>query len=75
MINIEKLTTHPDARTNTFKVVIKLADYEKAMKPEVWPYRVGVRHFKPPRRNQGMSWNEQSEQAGGGHVGSQGNGH
>ena len=74
VINIEKLTTHPDARTNTFKVVIKLSDYEKAMNPEVWPYRVGVRHFKPQRRKQGMSWNEQSKQAGGGHVGGQGNG-
>ena len=74
VISIEKLTTHPDARTNTFKVVIKLSDYEKAMNPEVWPYRVGVRHFKPQRRKQGMSWNEQSKQAGGGHVGGQGNG-
>ena len=73
VINIEKLTHHPEARTNTFKVVIKLSDYEKAMNPEVWPYRVGVRHYKPLRRNQGMSWNDQAKQAGGGNVGNQGN--
>ena len=52
--------------------MIKRADYEKAMNPEVWPYRVGVRHYKAPRRKEGMSWNEQSKQAGSGQVGSQG---
>ena len=35
------------------------------MNPEIWPYRVGVRHFKPPRRSQGMSWQHQSQQSGG----------
>ena len=29
--NVELLTQHPEARTNTFKVVIKPADYEKAI--------------------------------------------
>ena len=74
--NVELLTQHPEARTNTFKVVIKPADYEKAMNPEVWPYRVGVRHYKAPRRKEGMSWNEQSKQAGGGQhsQGGSGNG-
>ena len=49
--------------------MIKTADYEKAMDPEVWPYRVGIRHFKPQRRNkQGMSWEQQSQQNGGGNV-------
>ena len=46
--NVELLTQHPEARTNTFEVVIKPADYEKAMNPEVWPYRVGVRHYNAP---------------------------
>ena len=46
VVSVEKLTK-PEAmtRTNTFKVVVKLADYEKAMQPDIWPYRVGVRHF------------------------------
>ena len=45
VVTVEKLTREEvEARTNTFKVVIKPCDYEKAMKPEIWPYRVGVRH-------------------------------
>ena len=55
--------------------MIKPADYEKAMNPQVWPYRVGVRHYKPPRRKEGMSWNEQAKQAGGGQGDSQGGNH
>ena len=64
---VVKLTKEDaETRTNTFKVVVKTADYDKAMNPEVWPYRVGVRHFKPPKRSrQGMSWQEQSQQNGG----------
>ena len=48
------LATFPGARTNTFKVCIKASDYDKALKPEVWPLRVGVRLFRPKRSdNQG----------------------
>ena len=65
VIAIEKLTRDDaETRTNTFKIVIKLNDYEKAMMPDVWPYRVGVRHFKP-KKNQGPSWQQQSSQSGG----------
>ena len=63
VIEIECLS-HKDARTNTFRVRIKAAEYDKAMKPEVWPYRVGVRHYKPKRRTN-PSWNDQSAQSGG----------
>ena len=36
------------------------------MKPEVWPSRVGVRFYRPPRRDrQEGSWNGQSERSGG----------
>ena len=48
---IECMTYHPDARTNTFRVAIAVADYEKALNPEVWPYRVAVRTFRPARRD------------------------
>ena len=48
---IQCLTYHPDARTNTFRVAIAIEDYEKALNPEVWPYRVAVRSFRPPRRD------------------------
>ena len=62
VISVEKLTREDiETRTNTFKVVIKLADYENAMKPEVWPYRVGIRHYRAPKR-QGISWSQQSGQ-------------
>ena len=72
MVEIEKLTKDDvPSRTNTFKIVVKCADYETAMNPEVWPYRVGVRHFKPPRMSrQGPSWQDQVKQ-GGGQVGQQ----
>ena len=49
--DIECLTYHPDARTNTFRVAIAIEDYEKALNPDVWPYRVAVRTFRPARRD------------------------
>ena len=48
---IECMTYHPEARTNTFRVAIAISDYEKALNPEVWPYRVAVRAFRPARRD------------------------
>ena len=48
---IECMTYHPEARTNTFRVAIAIGDYEKALNPEVWPYRVAVRAFRPARRD------------------------
>ena len=58
VVEIELLTHHPDARTNTFRIAIKSRDYDKALNPEVWPYRVGVRIFKPKRTQN--SWSNQS---------------
>ena len=64
--DVTKLTTFAGARTNTFKVCIKASDYDKALKPEVWPLRVGVRLFRPKRSdNQGQSWAQQSASSGG----------
>ena len=48
---IECMTYHPEARTNTFKVAIAIGDYEKALNPEVWPYRVAVRPFRQSRKD------------------------
>ena len=48
---IECMTYHPDARTNTFRVAIDIADYEKALNAGVWPYRVAVRPFRPARKD------------------------
>ena len=57
------LTTYEHARTNTFKVCIKATDYDKAIRPEVWPLRVGVRLFRPKRTSQ--NWAQQSATTGG----------
>ena len=69
-VDVERLTK-PDVmdqvRTITFRVSVKAADYEAALKREVWPYRVGVRHYRPPRRadKMGSGWTGQSRQSGG----------
>ena len=60
---IELISNAPERRTNTFRVAIKAADYDKAMNPEVWPYRVGVRRFIPRRPK--SDWASQSAQSGG----------
>ena len=55
-----------EVRTLTFRVTVKPEQYEAALKPEVWPYRVAVRHYRPPRRERlEGSWQRQSEQSGG----------
>ena len=49
-----------------FKVIIKASDYEAALKPEVWPYRVGVRHYRAKRPDREIKgWSGQSRQSGG----------
>ena len=67
VVEIERLTK-PEVRhlvrTITFRVVVKASDYEAALKPEVWPYRVGVRHYRAPRRPD-SGWAGQSRQSGG----------
>ena len=64
------MLTKPDVidqvRTLTFRVAVKPEDYEAALNPGVWPYRVGVRHFKAPRRERTeSSWQGQAERTGG----------
>ena len=53
-----------NVRTKTFKITVTPAQYEDALKPEVWPYRVAVRHFRAPRRTD-SSWGSQSSRSGG----------
>ena len=51
MMECQKVS-HEDARTQSFRIKIKAADYEKAMSTETWPYRVRVRiyrHFRQKR--------------------------
>ena len=67
VIAIETLTRAevlPNVRTKTFKVTVKAAQYEMVLKPDIWPYRVAVRHFRAPKRSE-QSWNNQSSKTGG----------
>jgi hypothetical protein len=77
-VEVEQLTkveVVPQVRTLTFRVAVKAADYESALNPEVWPFRVGVRHYRPPRRNDRAEdgWRGQSGRSGG-HVNADGGG-
>ena len=68
-VDVEVLTKPevvPQVRTLTFRVAVKAADYDAALNPEMWPYRVGVRHYKAPRRDmQDGGWQGQSNRSGG----------
>jgi hypothetical protein len=66
VVAVETLTKDevlPQVRTKTFKITVKAGQYEKALMPEVWPYRVAVRHFRAPKCE--GSWSEQSGRTGG----------
>ena len=75
-VEVEQLTKAevvPQVRTLTFRVAVKAADYESALNPEVWPFRVGVRHYRQPRRSDRADdgWRGQSGRSGG-HVNADG---
>lgn len=66
----EELLKDNKVRSKTMKVTFKASELEKAMNPDMWPFRVGVRHYKPDSRRStreggSMSWQEQSAQSGG----------
>ena len=67
VVECVNLTTFEHARTHCYKVTIKASEYEKATKPEIWPYRVGVRLFKQFRKReeeQISGWDAQVRNAG-----------
>jgi hypothetical protein len=53
-------------RMKTMKVTVKASEYEKAMNPEIWPQRVGVRLYRAPaRRPEGEGgWTSQAGRHG-----------
>ena len=62
VVQCVNLTTFEHARTHSYKVTIKASEYEKATKPEVWPFRVGVRLFKQFKKKtdeQQTNWDSQ----------------
>lgn len=52
LLKCEVLTKSENAHSLSYKVSIRSSDYDKIMNPEIWPYRVGVRHFKHFRYTQ-----------------------
>ena len=44
-----ELITSGTVRSKSMKVTVTAAEHEKAMNPDVWPYRVGVRYYKADR--------------------------
>lgn len=46
VVDCELLTKYEGARSNTYKIVVKSTDFDKAKDPETWPSGVGVRLFK-----------------------------
>ena len=68
-----ELMTRPElikenkVRSKSMKVTVIASEYEKAMSPDMWPFRVGVRHFKaPPRRRDQSDGLQSQEEASGG---------
>ena len=71
-VEVEQLTKPEvvdQVRTLTFRVAVKASDYETAINPDIWPFRVAVRHYRPPRRTDRPDggWQGQSGRSGG-HV-------
>ena len=68
-VEVEMLTKKEvinNVRTLTFRVAVKAAEYEASLNPEVWPYRVAVRHYRAPRRERSDgTWQGQSVRLGG----------
>ena len=54
-------------RSKTMKVVLSAKDHQKAMNPDIWPFRVGVRYYRAERRPGigGLRRNSQSAESGG----------
>ena len=55
-----------ESKSYTYRIAIRPSDYELALKPESWPFRVSVRLFRNKRRQQEeSSWDQQSRRSGG----------
>ena len=52
-------------RTKSFKVTVKASELEKALMPEIWPYRVAVRYWRAERRPRQGGWDRQAGTSGG----------
>lgn len=53
LLTKEELLAEKKVRSKTMKVNVKAKDHEKAMCPEIWPFRVGVRYYRAESRKPG----------------------
>ena len=58
-------------RTKSFKVTLKAAEHELALKPEIWPYRVAVIYWRAERKPRTGGWDNQARTSGGHFSGGQ----
>ena len=59
-------------KSKTMKVIVKAKDHEKAMNPDIWPFRVGVRYYRAESRRPGPRVNRPtSQEEGSGSLASQ----
>ena len=68
VVQVETLTKDEvlsQVRTKTFKVTVKPEQYEDALKPDIWPLRVAVRHFRQAKQSRDKNWKDQSRNTGG----------
>ena len=49
-ITRNELLEEHKVRSKTMKVIVKAKDHAKAMNPDIWPFRVGVRYFRAESR-------------------------
>ena len=65
-ITRKELIDENKVRSKTMKVVVKASDHEKAMNPDIWPFRVGVRYFRAESRKPGGPYGLQLSSQGAG---------
>ena len=58
----KELIDKEKVRSKTMKVIVRAKDHEKAMNPEIWPFRVGVRYYRAESRRPRLGAARQSIQ-------------
>ena len=56
----KELLDEEKVRSKTMKVIVRAKDHEKAMNPDIWPFRVGVRYYRAESRRPGLGAARQS---------------
>ena len=62
-----ELVTEKKVCSKTMRVTVKASEHKKAMNPDMWPFRVGVRLYKAQSRRRETENQDWSNQTGGTH--------